>query len=758
MLNKKLLLASLSVGLISACSKEPADTPVVANSSVATIDISADTFNTEGMWMPEQLPELAGTLKELGLELDVNDLTQLTEFPMNAVISLGGCTASFVSPEGLVATNHHCAYGSIQYNSTEDNDLLANGFYAEELGDEVPAAPGSRIFVTEDVVDVTDKVLASIDGIDDGLERNLAIEHVRKEIIAACETDDHYRCNVSSYYGGLKYYLLKQLEIKDVRLVYAPASSIGKFGGDIDNWMWPRQTGDFAFYRAYVGSDGRPADYSEENVPFEPKHHLTVATEGPGEHDFVMVAGYPGSTNRYRTALEVENQFAWYYPKMQKVLADWSATIATATEGDEDAELKYASLVAGLNNYAKNFQGMMEGYARSDLLARKVKLEADLQSWIDIDASRKDSYSSSLNDLSDLINEDTLKQEQDFAIRYMARSSLLSSAAELLRKAHEATKEDADRSIGYQTRDYDRIKADVERMDRRYDSQVDRAVWLFFIKNYLALENDQRVAEFDAFFGLNGGVDDLAIFTAKIDEMYEMTEMENLEYRLSLFDADVEKFEASEDPFVQLAVAMYEFNMMREDESRERSGLYSQLRPRYMQMLIDYYGEEGKPVYPDANSTLRVTYGVVKGYKPPAGSFTAPADGNDGVDRYTPFTTLDGIEAKYTGKDPFDSPQRQLELIKHRQYGDYFDPALNSVAVNYLSTVDTTGGNSGSPTMNGKGEFIGLLFDGTYDSINADWDFTSSTRSIHVDVSYMLWVMDEVDQTERLLIEMGVKD
>ncbi|MEQ3695881.1 MAG: S46 family peptidase [Pseudomonadales bacterium] len=746
-----LATSALSLTLVACSSSD--STP----QQETTIDVTSDSFNTEGMWMPEQLPQLGDTLQTLGLELPVESLTKLTEFPMNAVISLGGCTASFVSPQGLVATNHHCAYGSIQYNSTEDNDLLANGFYAEQLTDELPAAPGSRIYVTEDVVDVTSDINAALSDEMSGLERNQAIENAEKSIVAACEETDGYRCNVYSYYGGLQYYLLKQMEIRDVRLVYAPASSIGKFGGDIDNWMWPRHTGDFSFYRAYVSPTGQPADFAEENVPFTPKHHLKVATQGPSEHDFVMVAGYPGSTNRYRTALEVENQFNWYYPTMQKVLADWSATIGEAAGEGTDAELKYASQVAGLNNYAKNFMGMMEGYARSDLLQRKVQLEADLQAWIDSDAERTQQYATSLNDLSELIAEDSQNQERDFAINYMARSSLLGAANTLVRLAHENQKANDERTLGYQERDLPRIEAGLQRINRRYDQSVDKAVWMFFVENYLALPADQRVAEFDAFFGLNGSAEDAQLLSAKLDEMYTQSSMENAENRVALMTATPAQLAESEDPFIQLAVTMFDFRMQREEEARDRSGLYSQLRPRYMQMLIDFYGEQGLPVYPDANSTLRVTYGVVKGYTPPAGSFTEAADGNDGVDSYVPFTTLNGITAKYTGEDPFDSPAIQLEQIEAENYGRYYDENLDSVSVNYLTTVDTTGGNSGSPTMNGKGEFIGLLFDGTYDSINADWDFTSSTRSIHVDVSYMLWVMENVDNTERLLEEMGIE-
>ena len=277
-------------------------------SSLLAIASAPLAYAVEGMFTPDQLPEIMSDLRAKGLKVDSDQISDLTGFPMGAVVSLGGCTASFVSPKGLVVTNHHCAYGSIQYNSSEGQNYLEDGFLASNLEAELPAAPGSRIYVTVDFDDVTDQVTGDLAEDLSGEERFAAIETNRKALIADCEEDEGHRCNVSSFYGGLQYKLIKQLEIKDVRLTYAPAGPIGKYGGDIDNWQWPRHTGDFAFYRAYVSPDGKSADYSEDNVPFEPDHHLKVSAGGLDDGDFVMVAGYPGRTSRYaRTCRSAEH-------------------------------------------------------------------------------------------------------------------------------------------------------------------------------------------------------------------------------------------------------------------------------------------------------------------------------------------------------------------------------------------------------------------------------------------------------------------
>ncbi len=711
---------------------------------LALLGVAAVSMADEGMWQPHQLPDLANKLTSMGLQLDPNGLTSLTEFPMNAVISLGGCTASFVSPKGLVVTNHHCAYGSIQYNSSADNNLLEHGFLAKSLADELPATPGSRVYVTEAVTDVTGRVLGALSATLSGAERYQAIEDQRKALVAECEQADGYRCEVYSFHHGLEYYLIKQLEIKDVRLVYTPALSVGKFGGDIDNWMWPRHTGDFAYYRAYVGPDGRPAEFDKANVPYQPKSHLKVSAKGVAEDDFVMVAGYPGRTNRYRTANEVENQFTWAYPTAKQMREDLIDIINTHSAEGSDARIAYESTLAGLANYAKNYGGMIEGYQRSDLLQRKQQLERDLNSWIKATAKRQQTFGEAVSTLDKLVEQAQAHQARDLILAYMRYAAMPTTARKLYRLAHERGKADAEREPGYQQRDMAAFEQGLKRLSKRYDAKVDQAILAHLLHAYAQLPADQRLPALDRFFAIDGPVDDKQL-NARLAKLYAGSELADEQVRLAWMDKPLSAFKQADDSWLKFAVALFDTDMALEAEEKSLTGELQQWRPRYMEALIAYQREQGQAVYADANSTLRVTYGSVKGYSPRDGIF------------YTPFTRLEGISEKETGTWPFNAPSKQLNLIKQKHYGDYVVADLQSVPVNYLSTVDTTGGNSGSPTLNGRAELVGLLFDGTLDSIIGDWDFDEQkNRSIHVDTRYMLWVMQYLDGADNLLAEMDI--
>ena len=698
----------------------------------------------EGMFTPEQLPEIADDLREAGLELDPNVLSDLTGFPMGAVVSLGGCSASFVSPQGLVVTNHHCARGSVQYNSTAENNYLENGFLAKTMGEELPAAPGSRIYVTTEFSDVTQRVRAATDDLSPN-ERYNTVEQRMKDITAECEQDAGYRCRVASYYGGAQYKLIKQLEVKDVRLVYAPADSIGKYGGDVDNWMWPRHTGDFSFYRAYVAPDGSAAEYSENNVPYQPEHHLKVSAGGLEDGDFVMVAGYPGSTSRYAMLAEVENTFGWNYPTFQTLLTEWIDTIETAAPEGSDARVKYESRLAGLNNYEKNLRGQIEGARRVGLIERRREREEALAAWIAADPSRA-AYGPAITDLSELAQESAAASRTSFWYGNATRAQLLGVAQRLYRLAKERQKPDAQRDSGYQERDMAFFRQGLQALDRRYDASVDKAEWKLFLDGYIDQPQAERVAVFDNALGLNG-VDDEKQLDAILDDYYEGTSLDESETRLALMDASVAELEASNDPFIKLAIALYDYEEGLKEEGEERAGRALALRPAYMEAITQWQSEQGKLPYPDANSTLRITFGNVMGGSPFDGMY------------YLPFTTLQGIAQKDTGIAPFNAPERELELIAAQDYGKYELDEIDSVPVNYLSDLDVTGGNSGSATLNAQGQLVGLLFDGTFESVNSDWDFDPrTTRSIHVDTRYMLWVMDKVDGAQNLIAEMDIVD
>ena len=697
--------------------------------------VSAD----EGQWQPHQLLELKAELKRIGITMPAEKLSDLTKPPMSAIVSTGGCSASFVSPNGLVVTNHHCAYGAVQRNSTADKNLLANGFLAKSLADELPAGPNERIYVTDKVENVTDKVLKGLDASLTGKARHEAIQMRIKSLIAECEKDPAYRCSVPSFHRGLEYYRIRQLMIRDVRLVYAPAEMIGNYGGDIDNFEWPRHTGDFAFVRAYVGKNGKPADPAPDNVPYQSKDFLVVSAEGLKNGDPILLAGYPGRTNRYKLPNEIRFARDIDYPaRVQEFQADLDV-IAATTSANADWPVRYASTVKSINNRMKKLQGLLDGFARKDIAAIKDKQDLTFRDW----ASKQkdaDSLQRLLAELDELIAADQLITRHEFAFSKASGSEMLRAAMSLYRLAKESSKPDAEREPGYQERDIPFIRARLSRLEQSLVAQVDFARWQGSLKRYYTQPIEDRIQGFDQ--QLPNGPD----LDQRLTALYRATELADTSKRLAWIGKPVAEFENSKDSLIRLAVALHNTAMALEDQRKEVDGEFDRLTPRYMQAVIAWKKSQGKPVYPDANSTLRVTYGTVGPYSPADGIIKGP------------FTTVEGILAKHRGEDPFNAPLVLQDAIKAGRYGVYRDPILNTVPVNFLSSADTTGGNSGSAVMNARGELIGLNFDSTYESITKDWYFDPAiTRAIHVDIRYMLWVMQEVDKADNLLKEMTIK-
>ena len=722
---------------------KPSFQHILLTKAVLALTSMPAAYAVEGMFTPDQLPEIAMDLRAKGLKMDPSQISDLVGFPMGAVVSLGGCTASFVSPQGLVVTNHHCAYGSIQYNSTKEKNYLEKGFLAENLEAELPAAPGSRIYVTVKLTDVTDLITGGLPSNMAGEPRFSAIDSNRKSVVAECEEDEGHRCRVASFYGGLQYKLVKQLEIKDVRLTYAPAGPIGKYGGDIDNWQWPRHTGDFAFYRAYVSPEGKSADYNKQNVPYQPQYNLKVSAEGLDDGDFVMVAGYPGNTSRYTRLAQVKNTFEWQYSTWQSLLDDWIQAIKGSSKPGSDARIKYESRLASLNNLNKNLGGQIEGARRVDLIERRTTREEGLNNWIAAKAPNK-GYAEAIEKLDALSTETATATRSNYWYNNATRPQLLVIAQRLYRLSHERLKPNSERESGYQERNMDRMKQSMTAMDRRYETAVDKAEWMVFLKGYMTQPASERVSALDDALGLHDSISVDAL-SAKLDNYYAATQLDKLDTRLSLMEATPAELEANADPFIRLAVALYDHELAMEAASKERAGHRAALQPKYMEAIMAWQKDKGLTAYPDANSTLRVTYGNVLGGSP-----------RDGM-RYDPFTTLEGITEKDTGENPFNSPQSQIDLIMAKNYGRYELESIKSVPVNFLTDLDSTGGNSGSATLNARGELVGLLFDGTIESVNSDWDFDPrTTRSIHVDSRYMLWVMEKVDKANNLLEEMNI--
>ncbi|HEX5342002.1 MAG TPA: S46 family peptidase [Duganella sp.] len=687
----------------------------------------------EGQWQPYQLPQLKSELKRVGIAIPAEKLADLSKHPMSAIVSLGGCSASFVSDAGLVVTNHHCAYGAIQRNSTPEHNYIANGFLAKTRAEELPGGPNTLVYVTDKVENVTSRVLKDVTPSMSGKQRSEAVERSIKALIAECESDKFYRCSVPAFHRGLEYYRIRQMMIRDVRLVYAPANSLGDFGGDIDNYEWPRHVGDYSFLRAYVGKDGRPADPSPDNVPYKSKDFLVVSAEGLKNGDPVLLAGYPGRTSRYKLPAEIRYARDAAYPvKAAEIQSDLDV-IAAATKGSEANEVRYASVVKSLNNVMKKTRGLMDGFARKDIAAIKDVQDAEFRAWY---AKQANANKALLPELDALIAADIALSDEEFGFSVATTGDLLKSGATLYRLAQESAKPDAERESGYQQRDLSFIKARLNRLEQSYVGSVDQARFTAALQRYAKLPKSMHVT----------GLDALLPAVDTVPALFAQSQLGDTAQRLSWLGKDAAAIKASDDAFLKLAVKIDGVAQALKERRKELDGNLERVIPQYMAAVIAWKKSQGKPVYPDANSTLRVTYGTVSPYSP-----------KDGIVK-GPFTTIEGIVEKNTGKEPFNAPAKLLEAIKAKRYGQFKDPVLGTVPVDFLTSADTTGGNSGSAVMNKHGELIGLNFDSTYESITKDWYFDRDiTRAIHMDIRYMLWVMTEVDHADNLLKEMTIK-
>lgn len=700
---------------------------------VALLGAATAAFADEGQWQPHQLPQLSSELKRIGITMPAAKLADLSKHPMSAMVSLGGCSASFVSPDGLVVTNHHCAYGAIQRNSTPEQNYIVNGFLAKTRAEELPGGPSTLIYVTEKVENVTKRVLDGLSPTLSGSERHALVAARVKALTAECETDKSTRCSVPAFHRGLEYYRIKQLMIRDVRLVYAPSDRIGNFGGDIDNYEWPRQTGDYSFLRAYVGKDGRPADPSPDNVPYRSKDFLVVSAEGLKNGDPILLAGYPGRTSRYKLPSEIRFARDVDFPAKAATITADLATIAAATQDNPACDVRYASVAKSLNNVLKKTQGLMDGFARKDIAAIKDVQDAEFRTWQQAHAGANKNL---LTELDAVIARDMALQRQEAAWNEATHSDLLKSARTLYRLALERQKPDAEREGGYQERDLSFIKARLTRLEQSFVPAVDEARYKAALARYARIDGAVRPQ----------GLGALLPTEAALPAMYRSSELADTAKRLAWIGKDPQAFRASNDPFIALAVRLHDAGMALENGRNEIDGNLERVIPQTMAAVIAFKTSQGKPVYPDANSTLRVTYGTVSPYAPRDGLLKGP------------FTTVEGILEKETDKDPFIVPAALKQAIQGKRYGVFKDKALGTVPVNFLSSADTTGGNSGSAVMNGRGELVGLNFDSTYESITKDWYFdTAITRAIHVDIRYMLWVMKEVDHADNLLREMTIK-
>ncbi len=700
---------------------------------------AASAHADEGMWLPSQLPQIATQLREAGFEGDPATLADLTRPPLNAVVKVGGGTGAFVSDEGLVLTNHHVAFGVIQYNTSPERDLIADGFVAADRGDELPANPDFRVLVTTGFDQVTDRVLTGARG-KTGRAYYDAVDAAEKALVAECEQQPGYRCSVANMHYGSDFYLVRQLELRDVRLVYAPPEAVGNYGDEVDNFMWPRHSGDFTLLRAYVAPDGQPAAYSADNVPYVPPAHLQVSTDAVAAGDFAMLAGYPGRTYRHRMASEFASQVEWTLPQRVELYGGLIETVEAAIGDDADVKVKYASTLAGLENGLKRAQGELDGLRRSDAVATRRADEQSMLAWLD-DQPAARAARADITAAQALLDETEATRERDQLLGAIARfPQLLGSAMRLQRLALERGKPDAQRESGYQQRDAALIEGGLKQVQRRYAERVEKALLVDLLTQYVALPPAQHVPEFDAVFGRTPEQ-----VRANVDALYAGTALDEEAERLRWFNATPEEVAQADDPLLQAAARLQPALLRLESEDKQRAGELLRLRPSYMEALIGYRESRGEAVYPDANSTLRVSYGQV-----------STMDPRDGV-RYLPLTTVAGIVEKHTGVAPFDAPRPLLDAIAAGDFGSTADPDLGTQTVNLLTNLDTTGGNSGSPVLDARGELIGLNFDSNWEAVSASWKFDPRyKRAIHVDMRYMRWLMAKVYPAPHLLAEMDL--
>jgi hypothetical protein len=695
-------------------------------------------FAQEGMWLMTQIDDL--NLNEKGLKIGTNEIYNPDKPALyNAVLQLGGGTGSFVSPEGLVITNHHVAFGAIQRAADAEHDYITDGYLARNKSDELQAQ-GYEARLLLEMKNVTPEILKAGKGIDDPTERDKKINEKIKKITDGIEKDKKdIDASVAEMYNGKEYYLFVYKVFKDIRVVYAPPSSIGNYGGDIDNWMWPRHTGDFSFMRVYVSPDGEGAEYSTDNVPYKPKVWLKVATDDLKDNDLTFIIGYPGMTTRYRTSNSAAWNLKYNYPFSIKNYGDIIDMIDNLTENDPDARIKLAGMHKGLANTMKNFQGKVEGMTRTNFVQDKIDFEKEFMAWVNSTPETKAKYGNILDDIAK--EYEVIKKTKDrdnlLGLLQGLSGTELATANQAYFLAKELEKPKKKRQAGI---DENTAKNIINYLPYQYASfylPFDKALLTRTLKMIKDLPEDQRITSLDYIFDGSKSIEEF------VDNAYASSKLNDLEYAKSLFTKSSAELDALNDPFIKIVASVYPLTEKNAEVYNKFAANVTDLRKQYIDALYEWKGSE---FYPDANRTMRFTSGNVKGYMP-----------TDAV-WYFPFTTLNGVMQKDTGKEPFDVPAKLKELFRYKDYGKWVDPELNDVPVAFLHQCDITGGNSGSPVMNAKGELIGVAFDGNYEAMISDWQYDADLqRTISVDIRYVMFITQKFADAGFILDEMGVK-
>ena len=694
----------------------------------------------EGMYPLTQLLEIDLRAKGLTISAEALYNPQGTSL-IDAIVNIGGCTGSFVSADGLILTNHHCAFPAVQAASTPALDYVTHGFLARKRGEEIRAR-GNTVRIIESYRDVSAEVLGVLaDSMSPG-ERTRALAAKSKSLVAETETrTPGVRGEVAEMFAGKTYVLFVYTYLRDVRLVYVPPRGIGEFGGEEDNWMWPRHTGDFAFLRAYVGPDGSPADYSPENVPYRPKRWLRVQPQGVDENDAVFILGYPGRTYRHRTSHFLAYEENGRLPAVAD-LYEWQiATMLRMGAADRSIALKYDSRVKSLSNTSKNYRGKLQGLHRLHLVQRKQEEEKGMQAFLEADPTLQKRYGTMLREIADVYAAMTATAGTEVLLDNLRTSStLLSQAFIATEGARELRKPDLQRESAYMERNIGRTRDGVRLALQNFHEPVDRALFEEVLRRLQALPETGRHPIVDSILTEIRGQGGIGPW---LDDLYARATLQTPEAVFALMDGSPEDASRSTDPFVQLCRRLTPVYSTLREQRQDREGKLTRLHGDLVEVKQLY---QKTTFIPDANSTMRMTFGRVRGY--------APADATV----YRPFTTLKGIIEKATGVPPFAPPERLIALYREKRFGRYAHPSLGMVPVALLYNLDTTGGNSGSPLLNAAGELVGVNFDRTFEATINDYAWSEEySRSIAVDVRYVLWVTEFIGGAQEILRELGVQ-
>jgi len=695
----------------------------------------------EGKWTPPQVLEFnPGTLQAMGLRIPPEEIWSPSKGTglLSAAVNIGGCSASFVSATGLIATNHHCIFGILQEHSSTDNNIIRDGFLARTRQQELPSRT-TRVTVPLAFTDVTEDIERAATGASDDLARYRAISRRQKELVAACESKPHRRCRLSQFDGGVQYILQEMMELPDVRLVYAPPRAIGEYGGGGGKWVWAPPTGDFGIARAYVSPSGEPAEYSPNNVPYLPQRFLQISQKPLRDGDFVMVLGYPGVTYRSLLAKEMEERRDLFFQRRVDLYGEWIELLNAMSREDEKGGIAVAADLKTLLNRHKNAQGQLDGFRRGSLVEKHREMEDRVATW----AADRPEWSRAVAARSELLHhfeERLVTWERDFLFDNIAAGSkALYWATVLVQMVQEREKPDMERPEAFMERNLPRFTTLLHRQQKSYFEAADQQLFASWIRRARNLPVSQRIRAVDKFFPASMTEEQVR---DAIQQLYHNSRVTDLDSRNQMIRESVDSLRKRQDPLLQFAWELEAQLADFREASHRWEGTVSRLRPQWRKAVMAY---AGKPVAPDANGTLRVSFAHVKGYSP-----------RDGV-YYQPFTTLRGVLEKHTGKDPFDAPETLRNAARNVEHSRWKDQELGELAVNFLATGDTTGGNSGSPVVNGYGELVGLNFDRVWENVANDFGYNPAiARNVSVDIRYLLWTLEEIDKATELLGELQV--